>query len=135
MITVLTETTRTRVDAPAGAALWLNASDAERATGWALKPEGLCRGEVCVPVPPGEVGTYLDEGRVNLSAFAARLGNPCVSTDDGDVWFVGEGADARNEAMQSLAAPDFTLPDLDGRRHSLSDFRRMRVLLITWASW
>ncbi|MBI3853814.1 MAG: redoxin domain-containing protein [Verrucomicrobia bacterium] len=32
-------------------------------------------------------------------------------------------------------APDFTLPDLKGKAHSLSDFRGKKVLLITWASW
>jgi len=27
------------------------------------------------------------------------------------------------------------LPDFNGKLHSLTDFRRKRVLLITWASW
>ncbi len=135
MITILTETSQTEVDAPAGAALWLNAGDAERATGWSLKPEGLCRGEVCIPVPRDGGDEFVDGSRVNLSAFADRMGSPCVGSDAGDVWFMGEGAATRNEAMRSLAAPEFTLPDFDGKPHSLSDFRRMRVLLITWASW
>ena len=30
--------------------LWLSAADAERATGWTLKPEGICRDDVCVPM-------------------------------------------------------------------------------------
>jgi len=37
------------------------------AIGWVAKPEGLCRGDLCVPFP-------LDDGRVNLPAFAKRLG-------------------------------------------------------------
>ena len=41
----------------------------------------------------------------------------------------------RNDALLSLSAPDFTLPDFNGKLHSLTDFRRQRVLLITWASW
>ena len=32
-------------------------------------------------------------------------------------------------------APDFTLPDLEGRLHSLSEHRGKKVLLVTWASW
>ena len=32
-------------------------------------------------------------------------------------------------------APDFALPDLDGRVHRLSDFRGRKVFLATWASW
>ena len=35
----------------------------------------------------------------------------------------------------SLEAPDFELPDIDGRRHKLSDYRGQRVLLLGWASW
>ncbi len=31
--------------------------------------------------------------------------------------------------------PDFTLPDLDGRRVSLSGLKGKRVALFMWASW
>jgi peroxiredoxin len=37
--------------------------------------------------------------------------------------------------LQSLEAPDFTLPDLDGKTYSLSQFRGKKVLLLSWASW
>jgi hypothetical protein len=63
------------------------------------------------------------------------MGKPAAATIDGDVWFLGEGATQRNEALLSLEAPNFTLPDFTGQLHSLTDFRRKRVLLITWASW
>lgn len=32
-------------------------------------------------------------------------------------------------------APDFTLADIDGASHRLSDFRGKKVLLVFWASW
>jgi len=48
---------------------------------------------------------------------------------------LGESAQARGEALRSLEAPDFTLPDLAGRPHSLSAHRGKKVLLVTWASW
>ena len=38
-------------------------------------------------------------------------------------------------ARPGEAAPNFTLPDLNGRVHSLADFRGKKVLLVTWASW
>ena len=33
------------------------------------------------------------------------------------------------------SAPDFSLPDLAGRLHTLSDYRGKKVLLIAYASW
>jgi len=41
----------------------------------------------------------------------------------------------RAAALDSGEAPDFTLPDLDGKLHSLSDHRGKKVLLIAYASW
>ena len=37
--------------------------------------------------------------------------------------------------LASLEAPDFTLPDLDGNLHSLSNYRGRKVLLATYGSW
>ena len=33
------------------------------------------------------------------------------------------------------STPDFTLPSLDGREVSLSDYLGRRVALFVWASW
>jgi len=38
-------------------------------------------------------------------------------------------------AQAGDAAPDLTLPDLDGKPHHLSDYRGRRVLINFWASW
>ena len=135
MVTVLTETTETRTSAEAGDQLWLGRSETQEATGWQLKPEGLCKGDVCVPIPAGQDRDFVRDDDVNVSAFWNMLGKPAAASVQGDVWFLGEGAQARNDALLSLEAPDFTLPDFSGKLHSLTDFRRKRVLLITWASW
>ena len=37
--------------------------------------------------------------------------------------------------VKGMEAPDFTLVDLDGVEHSLSDFRGQVVMLNFWASW
>ena len=129
MATVLTESGELTVDATNG--LWLAAADAASVTGWTLKPEGMCRGDQCVPLPPTAVGA----GRVDVEAFWRRLGNPVLSADDRQTWALGAGADDRNATLAGLTAPDFTLPDLSGTPRTLSDLRGRKVLLVTWATW
>jgi hypothetical protein len=105
----------------------------ERATGWALKPEGLCRGDVCVPVR--ERTGLTGAGGVDLAAFAAALGRPLALDLAERSAALGAAAEARGAALASLEAPDFSLPDLAGRRHSLSEHRGKKALLIAYASW
>src|ERR1700683_564217 len=117
--------------------LWLEAIDLARASGWELKPEGVCKGDVCVPIPRAREADFVRDGRrkFNLAAFARHLAQPIVHDDKNGVWFFGAGAAARRSTMASLEAPDFELPDLDGKMHRLSDYRGKKVLLAAWASW
>ena len=126
MATVLTEGGEVTVAATSG--LWLSADEVERATGWALKPEGMCQDDVCVPLP-------VRDGRVDVAAFWRLLDRPVVSDAAGATWVLGSGAEERNGALAGLLAPDFTLPDLDGAAHTLSALRGNKVFLCTWASW
>lgn len=118
-----------------GDGLWLDRDEAAAATGWALRPEGLCRGDVCVPVPRDRDAAFAADDKVNIAAFWDLLGMPAAHSRNGDVWALGETADNRTASLRSLDAPDFTLPDLHGVAHSLSDYRGKKVLLATWASW
>jgi hypothetical protein len=129
-----------RVQQPPGddASLWLSSGELSRIAGWELKPAGLCRGEMCVPVTPGAerlVNAADGETWVNLTELARRLGMPVVHDAAHATWFVGEPAEQRREALASLVAPDFELPDLAGQIHRLSDYRGKKVLLAAWASW
>ena len=119
----------------AGDALWLSAADADAATGWVAKTEGLCRGEVCVPLPAGREGEFVRGSRVNVAALWRHLGRSVAHSERGHVWALGGSARDRAATLQSLEAPDFTLPDASGRPHSLSDYRGKKVFLVTWASW
>jgi hypothetical protein len=116
-------------DDAASEGLWLSAADAERATGWTLKPEGMCRAEICVPMPAAAVRA----GAVDVAAFWRKLGNPVVHDDAREAWVLGAGPESAS--LASLAAPDFVLPDLAGTPHRLSDLRGRKVFLVSWAPW
>ena len=96
----------------------------EEATGWILQPEGLCRDETCVVVPA--------DVRDPVAAWS-RLGWPVVRS--GSDVYLGEPASERSEALASTIAPDFTLRDLGGHEHSLSDHRGKKVFLVSWAPY
>ncbi len=142
MITILHEQrTTTHPDATAEAgSLWLDAPALEAATGWQWKPEGLCHGEVCVPLPPAARAEHVrtppgQAPQLDVAAMWRRSGQPVVHDGAGRTWVLGTGAAQRSAALESLQAPDFELPDLAGRPHRLSDLRGRRVFLATWASW
>ncbi len=116
--------------------LWLDATDLLSATGWELKPEGACKGDICIPIPRDRTAEFQrPDDRYNLSALAGLLEEPVLHDEQATTWVFGESAGARRDALASLDAPDFTLPDLDGRLHSLSEQRGKKILLASWASW
>ena len=74
-------------------------------------------------------------GPINLTGLWRSLGHPVVRDAAGDTWVLGTSAGARGQTLETLDAPDFALPDLDGRTHTLSQLRGKKVFLATWASW
>ncbi len=102
------------------------------ALGWELKPEGLCRGDVCVPLPPG---ASADHPGIDLAGLAEVLCRPLALDIVEGATYLGAPVEERCNTLASLEAPDFTLPDLDGRLHSLRDHRGRKVLLVAYASW
>ena len=137
MVTLLTESGEHEVKGAEASteALWCPPREALEATGWEAKPEGLCKGEICVPLPAGREREFVDGGRINLAALWRHLGPPAVRSDRGHAWVLSESAGERKAALASLEAPDFALPDPSGRVHRLSDYRGKKVFLVTWASW
>ena len=113
--------------------VWIDATSVEQALGWQLKPEGLCRGDTCVPLTDR---SGLVRGRaMHLSALADLLGRPIALSVEEGAAYLGPPASLYGDTVGSLEAPDFSLPDLDGRPHSLSEHRGSKVLLAAWASW
>ena len=129
MAVVLTDSGEFTIEA--GDGLCVSAANAKMVTGWTLKPEGMCRDELCVPL----TGDARRDGKVDIAAFWRTLGNPVVSSRHDDVWVLGIGAESRATALSELEAPDFTLPDLAGVPHTLSALHGKKVFLTTWASW
>lgn len=103
------------------------------ATGWELKPEGFCRDDVCVPVPGR--AAVVSEGRIDVAGFAAALGREAVVDATRSIAAIGASAASLAVQMRGLRAPEFTLPDLDGKLVSLSDLGRRKRLLLAWSSW
>jgi hypothetical protein len=130
-VTVITDEARpTPAEAVDGSVL-IDPADLPGAIGWTLEPEGLCRGDVCVPVRDRDAlfsGDRLDLGRV-----AEALDRPFL-VDEG-VAVVGEPRLTRRLATDGLRAPVFTLPDLAGERHSLEEWHGRKKLLVAFASW
>jgi hypothetical protein len=99
----------------------------ERVTGWLVKPEGLCRGERCVPFRTTDAGT------VGLPAAAEALAMPLVHDAGHGLWALG--AEAGGRALRSAIAPELELPEFRGGSFRLSSLRGTKVLLVAWASW
>jgi hypothetical protein len=105
----------------------------ERALGWELKPEGLCLADTCVPVR--DRAALVGDDGVDLRAFARLIDRPLAMDPDEGIAVLGASAGDRSRRLAAMDAPDFTLPDLEGRLHSLRDQRGKKTLLIAWASW
>jgi hypothetical protein len=103
-------------------------SEFEAGTGWTLKPEGACRGDVCIPLskPAGD--------SVDVRRVANDIGMPLVEASEYGLWALGP-ASIGSRALATAEAPELTLPDLDGREFKLSSLRGQKVLLFAWAPY
>jgi hypothetical protein len=110
--------------APSGLAL---------ATGWELRDEGLCHGDVCVPVR--DRTALVDDAGVSLDGFARVLGRALATEPAARLAVLGDAASGTAVDGDGLEAPGFTLPDVDGRPVSLSDYTGRKRMLVFWSSW
>jgi hypothetical protein len=101
--------------------------------GWTLKAEGLCRNERCVLVP--DRSALGDADQIDLRAVSSLLDRPIAVDETARLVAVGAERAHRRSALNDLKAPDFTLPDLDGTWHALSDHRSKKRLLVAFSSW
>jgi hypothetical protein len=101
-------------------------------TGWSIKPEGACKGDVCVPLPDG----FRDglRGGFSVAQAAQRLGMALVRDDELGVWALGPEA-IGGRALTTAEAPPLVLPDVDGNDFALSSLRGQKVVLVSWAPY
>jgi hypothetical protein len=100
----------------------------ESHTGWQLKPEGACKGEVCIPLSPAPGDT------VDVRDVARQMGLPLVGEPKLGVWALGPES-IGGRALTTAEAPDLRLPDLEGREFRLSSLRGQKVLIYAWAPY
>lgn len=105
----------TRLDQPPG--------ELERRTGWTIRPEGACRGEMCVPL----------SDPFDVRELSRRLRMPLVGDHRHGVWALGP--ESGGHSLPSAELPDIVLPDRHGRDFSLRSLRGTKVFMIAWASW
>lgn len=107
--------------------LEVDPGELEARTGWAIKPEGACKGDLCVPLPAPSGGS------IDARVLAERLGMPLLHDEAAGLWALGP--EAMGRALTTARASDFELPDLQGNLFRLSSLRGKKVLLVAWASW
>lgn len=89
---------------------------------------------VTPPVSRSPTG-LINDRQMNLQGLADLLGRPLAHSPEEGVAYIGPAMELFDHTVKTLEAPDFTLPDLEGRFHSLSEHRGSKVLLAAWASW
>lgn len=102
----------------------------ERETGWAIKPQGACKGDVCVPLPTDIEAA----GRVDLARLAERLAMPVIHDQPRGVYALGPES-LNGHVLTSAEAPELSLPNLDGDVFNLSSLRGQKVLIVAWAPY
>jgi hypothetical protein len=109
--------------------LYITSYRLKRRTGWEIKPQGACKGEICVPLTSP---IMTKDGLVDLQKLAEKLKMPLIHDEAAGLWCLGP--EAGGKALTTAITPDFELPDWQGQTFKLSSLRGKKVLLVAWAS-
>jgi len=93
-------------------------------TGWDIKPEGACKGDMCVPLPDG----------FDVAGAAQRLGMALVHDEQQGLWALGPES-VSGRALVTAQAPELSLSDIDGNMFHLSSLRGRKVVLVAWSPY
>ena len=111
------------------ASFWPAAAELESGTGWSVTPEGLCKGDRCVPFRDAAGGN----GGIDATGVAERLGMPLVHDERHGLWALGPESGGR--VLESAELPSIVLADVDGVPFDLATLRGQKLLIAAWASW
>ena len=116
-----------------GERVLLDAAAVRDGLGWEVHDGLLCNESLCIPL--ADESAVVREGAIDLAGLAEAM-ERALAVDVGErAALLGGSARERSQALASQHAPDFSLPDLSGRLHSLAEQRGRKVLLVAWASW
>ncbi|HEX5586686.1 MAG TPA: hypothetical protein VFZ17_05220 [Acidimicrobiia bacterium] len=108
----------------------LSRDELQSRSGWELKPEGACKGDVCIPLRSAVIGA---DGRVDITAFARQLGMPIVADEAHGLWALGPPS--AGHVLARAEMPELTLSDFDGAPYDFATGRGRKVVMVAWASW
>lgn len=94
-------------------------------TGWQIKSEGACKGDVCVP---------LGSEPFDAASAAERLGMAIVHDEGNHRWAIGPES-LGDRALTTAEAPELVLEDCDGNEFRLSSLRGQKVVIVSWAPY
>jgi hypothetical protein len=100
-------------------------------TGWHLRPEGACKGDVCVPLADS---VRTGDGLLDVRELARAMRLPLEHDETHGIWALGPESGAK--ALTTTRAPELALPDVvTGEEFTLSSRLGRKVVLVAWASW
>ncbi|MBT4476915.1 MAG: hypothetical protein HOC65_04700 [Actinobacteria bacterium] len=112
---------------------WVKPSVLDEILGWELKPEGLCQGSLCIPVP--DAASLMASDGLDLIAAAEKLNRPTLVDSENQWVVIGSPAEKRENALVGRQVPNVTLRDLDGASRELTEWSGTRRLLVAFSSW
>ena len=123
-------TVRARID---GDRVRVDCTGFRALTGWQAKPEGLCRGDVCMPW--SDRASVGDDDDLDLVAMCEQGAMPVVIDLEEGVGVVGTAAHQRGEELRSDTVRSVELRDLRGAVRPVIEDRPGKKLVVAFSSW
>lgn len=107
-------------------------ADFEKGTGWQIRPEGACKGDICIPLPDDALSS--DGRQLDISTVSETMQMP-IAEETSMGWYALGPASTGGRALATAKAPDLSLPDLDGNEFRLSSLLGKKIVVYAWAPY